>query len=134
MQGMRGRLAALLLAVSPVVAGAVAPAEAGQQGDRLAWTGAWATAAREHYEGSGVSEGTVRMPVHTSVGGSSVRIRLTNAYATDPVTIGHATVGLRNGGSAVARPYDLRFGGERGGPQPAGGQGGSAGVRIARAA
>lgn len=45
-----------------------------------------------------MSEVTVRMPVHTSVGGSSVRIRLTNAYATDPVTVGHATVGLRDGG------------------------------------
>ncbi|MET9459729.1 SGNH/GDSL hydrolase family protein [Streptomyces canus] len=122
MHGIRGRLAALLLAVSAVVAGTAAPAEAGQQGDRHAWTGTWATAASEHYEVSGMSEVTVRMPVHTSVGGSSVRIRLTNAYATDPVTIGHATVGLRNGGSAVARPYDLRFGGKRAVTIPAGGQ------------
>ncbi|CAM5612239.1 hypothetical protein SALBM311S_07518 [Streptomyces alboniger] len=107
MHGIRGRLAALLLAVSAVVAGTVAPAEAGQQGDGRGWTGTWATAASEHYEISGMSEVTVRMPVHTSVGGSSVRIRLTNTYATDPVTIGHATVGLRDGGSAVARPSDL---------------------------
>lgn len=98
MHGIRGRLAALLLAVSAVVAGTMAPAEAGQQDDRRGWTGTWATAASEHYEVSGMSEVTVRMPVHTSVGGSSVRIRLTNAYATDPVTIGHATVGLRDGG------------------------------------
>ncbi|WP_406174678.1 SGNH/GDSL hydrolase family protein [Streptomyces canus] len=122
MHGIRGRLAALLLAVSAVVAGTAAPAEAGQQDDRRSWTGTWATAASEHYEVSGMSEVTVRMPVHTSVGGSSVRIRLTNAYATDPVTIGHATVGLRDGGSAVARPYDLRFGGKRAVTIPAGGQ------------
>ncbi|WP_406155620.1 GDSL-type esterase/lipase family protein [Streptomyces sp. NBC_00882] len=122
MHGIRGRLAALLLAVSAVVAGTVAPAEAGQQEARRGWTGTWATAASEHYEVSGMSEVTVRMPVHTSVGGSAVRIRLTNAYAADPVTIGHATVGLRDGGSAVARPYDLRFGGKRAVTIPAGGQ------------
>jgi lysophospholipase L1-like esterase len=78
-----------------------------------------------------MSEVTVRMPVRTSVGGSSVRIRLTNAYATDPVTIGHATVGLRDSGSAVARPYDVRFGGKRGVTIPAGGAAVSDPVRLA---
>ena len=78
-----------------------------------------------------MSEVTVRMPVHTSVGGSSVRIRLTNAYATDPMTIGHATVGLRDGGSAVARPYDVRFGGKREVTIPAGGEAVSDPVRLA---
>ena len=125
MQAIRGRLTALLLAVSAVVAGTVAPVEAGasasvqtrtlssfragtpssveagRQGDRRGWTGTWATAASEHYEVSGMSEVTVRMPVHTSVGGSSVRIRLTNAYASDPITIGHWVPHASPGSSVI---------------------------------
>jgi lysophospholipase L1-like esterase len=116
----------LLLAVVAVVAGTATPAGAGQRDgrpdDRRGWTGTWATAPSEHYEVSGMSEVTVRMPVHTSVGGSSVRIRLSNAYATDPVTVGHATVGLRAGGSAVAQAYGLRFDGKRDVTVPAGGE------------
>ncbi|MFJ1666279.1 SGNH/GDSL hydrolase family protein [Streptomyces bottropensis] len=118
-------------AAEPVQAGTPSSAEAGQQGVRRGWTGTWATAASEHFEVSGMSEVTVRMPVRTSVGGSSVRIRLTNAYATDPITIGHATVGLRDGGSAVERPYEVRFGGEREVTVPPGGEAVSDPVRLA---
>ncbi|MGY4901820.1 SGNH/GDSL hydrolase family protein [Streptomyces sp. 900116325] len=114
--------AALLLALVAVVAGPVAPAGAAQAVDGRGWTGTWATAPSEHYEVSGMSEVTVRMPVRTSVGGSQVRVRLSNAYATQPVTIGHATVGLRDTGSAVKRPHDLRFGGKRQVTVPAGGE------------
>ncbi|WP_052190060.1 SGNH/GDSL hydrolase family protein [Streptomyces sp. NRRL S-1824] len=114
--------AALLLALVAVVAGPVAPAGAAQAVDGRGWTGTWATAPSEHYEVSGMSEVTVRMPVRTSVGGSQVRVRLSNAYATQPVTIGHATVGLRDTGSAVKRPHDLRFGGMRQVTVPAGGE------------
>ncbi|GAA1187752.1 GDSL-type esterase/lipase family protein [Streptomyces rhizosphaericus] len=97
--GLAATLAALLMA---------APAEAGQ----LAWTGTWATAQHASYD-PGSSEVTVRIPVRVSAGGSSVRIRLANGFTDQPVTIGHATVGRRDSGSAVAHPYDLRFGGKR---------------------
>jgi len=120
---MGSGLSALMLALVAVVTGPAAPAGAdqqpGQQG-RGGWTGTWATAPSEHYEVSGMSEVTVRMPVRTSVGGSRVRVRLSNAYATQPVTIGHATVGLRDGGSTVTKPYELRFGGKRQVTVPAG--------------
>lgn len=122
MRSVCGRFAVLMLMVGALLAGPVAPTQAGQSPVQRDWTGTWATAASEHYEVSGMSEVTVRMPVHTSVGGSSVRIRLTNAYAGDPVRIGHATVGLRAGGSAVARPFDVRFSGKHGVTIPAGGQ------------
>ncbi|MET7451467.1 SGNH/GDSL hydrolase family protein [Streptomyces sp. NPDC005574] len=120
----------LLLALVAVLAGPVVPAGAGQSTDGHGWTGTWATAPSEHYEVSGMSEVTVRMPVRTSVGGSRVRVRLSNAYAGDPVTIGHATVGLRGGGSTVERPYELRFGGKRQVTVPAGGQAVSDPVRF----
>ncbi|MFJ1970211.1 SGNH/GDSL hydrolase family protein [Streptomyces sp. NPDC087903] len=117
---LRAALAAVVLtAVLPASVVAAGPAQARTPRH---WAGTWATAPSEHYEVSGMSEVTVRMPVHTSVGGSQVRVRLTNAYATEPVTIGHATVGRRDAGSAVAHPYDLRFGGKRAVTVPAGGQ------------
>ncbi|WP_329244735.1 SGNH/GDSL hydrolase family protein [Streptomyces sp. NBC_01478] len=134
MHAIRSRFAVLLLAVVAVVAGTVAPAGAdqrdGRPDDRRDWTGTWATAPSEYYDVSGMSEVTVRMPVRTSVGGSWVRIRLSNAYATAPVTIGHATVGLRDGGSAVAHAYGLRFGGKRDVTVPAGGEAVSDPVRL----
>ncbi|MEH0433512.1 GDSL-type esterase/lipase family protein [Streptomyces stelliscabiei] len=117
----RGGPMVLLLALIAVLAGPVAPAEAGRRTDGHGWTGTWATAPSEHYEVSGMSEVTVRMPVRTSVGGSRVRVRLSNAYATQPVTIGHATVGPRDAGSAVERAYEVRFGEKRQVTIPAGG-------------
>ncbi|MET7731894.1 SGNH/GDSL hydrolase family protein [Streptomyces sp. NPDC005402] len=134
MHAIRGGPIALLLALIAVLAGPVAPAGAGQQTDGHrhghGWTGTWATAPSEHYEVSGMSEVTVRMPVRTSVGGSRVRVRLSNAYATEPVTIGHATVGLRDSGSSVKRPYEVRFGGKRQVTIPAGGTAVSDPVRF----
>lgn len=99
-------LAATVAALLPV---APAAAETTQQG----WTGTWATAQHAAYD-PGTSEVTVRIPVRVSAGGSSVRIRLTNDFTTEAVTIGHATVGLRDGGSAVTKPQKLRFGGKSG--------------------
>ncbi|MGW7688346.1 GDSL-type esterase/lipase family protein [Streptomyces asiaticus] len=115
--GMAATLATLLMA---------APAEAGQP----TWTGTWATAQHASYD-PGTSEVTVRIPVRVSVGGSSVRIRLTNGFTDQPVTIGHATVGLRSGGSALAHPYDLRFGEQRQVTIAAGGRVASDPVRLA---
>lgn len=131
-RAIRGGPIVLLLALIAVLAGPVAPAGAGQQADGhgQGWTGTWATAPSEHYDVSGMSEVTVRMPVRTSVGGSRVRVRLSNAYATQPVTIGHATVGLRDGGSAVKQPHEVRFGGERQVTIPAGGTAVSDPVRF----
>ncbi|MGW4076109.1 GDSL-type esterase/lipase family protein [Streptomyces asiaticus] len=115
--GLAATLAALLMA---------APAEAGQ----LAWTGTWATAQHASYD-PGTSEVTVRIPVRVSAGGLSVRIRLANGFTDQPVTIGHATVGRRDSGSAVAHPYDLRFGGKREVAIAAGGHAVSDPVRLA---
>ena len=119
-------LAAALLAVASSAALLMAaPAEAGQR----AWTGTWATAQHASYD-PGTSEVTVRIPVRVSAGGSSVRIRLTNGFTDQPVTIGHATVGLRGSGSAVARPYDLRFGEKREVTMAAGEQAASDPLRL----
>lgn len=51
------------------------------------WVGTWATAQHESYDYSNATEWCVRMPVHVSVGGKAVRIRLSNALATKPLRI-----------------------------------------------
>ncbi|MGI5403961.1 SGNH/GDSL hydrolase family protein [Streptomyces sp. CA-135486] len=44
---------------------------------------------------------TYRLVVHTSSGGSGLRIRLSNAFGDQPVTFGRAQVGLRHSGAAL---------------------------------
>ncbi|VXC77357.1 SGNH/GDSL hydrolase family protein [Massilia sp. 9I] len=80
------------------------------------WTGAWGTApAGPPPEASlqTFTDQTVRLIVHTSIGGNRVRIRVSNELGSTALTIGAARVGLRAGGSDVAagtsRP--LTFGG-----------------------
>jgi lysophospholipase L1-like esterase len=66
---------------------------------------------------------TFRQVVHTSVGGTSLRIRLSNAFGTEPVTFGNAYAGNRRPGSAavdgVNRP--LTFAGSASVTVPPGG-------------
>ena len=56
---------------------------------------------------------TLREIVHTSVGGDTVRVRLSNAYGKQTVEIGAAHIALRSNDSAVAAGSDraLTFGG-----------------------
>ncbi len=57
---------------------------------------------------------TVRLIVHTSIGGSRARIQLSNAYGTGPLTVGAAHIALRTKGSAIIPESDraLTFGGK----------------------
>ncbi|MFJ4185016.1 FG-GAP-like repeat-containing protein [Kitasatospora sp. NPDC089509] len=90
------------------------------------WTGSWGTAmgSGETSAGSGVTgRQTLRMVVHTSIGGSSTRIHLVNTFSPDPVTIGHVTVAAQSSGSsATAAPVGLTFGGAQQTVIPAGGE------------
>jgi lysophospholipase L1-like esterase len=44
---------------------------------------------------------TLRQIIHTSIGGSRVRVVLSNAYGTTPLTVGAAAIALRDTASAV---------------------------------
>ena len=58
---------------------------------------------------------TVRQIVRVSIGGSKVRIRLSNEFGTKPVLIGAASVGLAGEGSDIQAggPRPLTFGGSK---------------------
>jgi lysophospholipase L1-like esterase len=77
------------------------------------WVGTW-TAAPAPAEGAAFSNHTLRMIARVSVGGSTLRVRISNACGTRPLAIGAACVGLRSTGPAVVPGGNrqLTFGGE----------------------
>jgi hypothetical protein len=83
--------------------------------DDAHWVGTW-TAAPAPAEGAAFANHTLRMIPRISIGGSALRLRISNAYGTRPVVIGAACVGLRSTGPAVVPGSSRRitFGGEAG--------------------
>ena len=65
---------------------------------------------------NGFHNQTVRMIVHTSIGGTRVRIRLENAFGATPVAIGAAHIAFRNKDSGILPASDraLTFSGRPG--------------------
>ncbi|MFC7842603.1 SGNH/GDSL hydrolase family protein [Streptomyces sp. NPDC057382] len=82
----------------------------------------WASAADRLGEAARGDRG-YRLVVRTSVGGSGLRVRLSNAFGDQPVTFGSVRAGLRRSGAALVpgsnRP--LTFGGAPSVTVPAGG-------------
>lgn len=88
-----------------------------------AWSGTWAAAADDGLVNGPWTNRTLRMVEHSSVGGSTARIRLDNAFGTAPAVIGHATIAVQaSASSATAAPVTLTFNGNRSATIPAGGQ------------
>src|ERR1700730_11583240 len=50
---------------------------------------------------TGFTNQTVRLIVHTSLGGNEVRVRLSNAFGTDSLVIGAAHIALRSQGPEI---------------------------------
>ncbi|MGW3203167.1 SGNH/GDSL hydrolase family protein [Streptomyces sp. NPDC001135] len=109
----------------------VAPASTGT------WVGAWATApvgGEPGTETTGLAGHSVRNIVHTSTGGTSARITLSNLYGQAPLTLTHASIALSAGDATAAADPDsmrrLTFDGATGVVIPAGGQITSDAVRL----
>jgi len=79
------------------------------QGPASNWVGTWAASP----VGSVVNAGqpgpantTYRNIVHTSLGGSAVRVQLTNEFGTEPLTVGAAHVAISAGGGSIQAGSD----------------------------
>lgn len=86
----------------------------------IGWTGTWAVSPQS---GSTVfNQQTVRQIVHTSIGGTSARVQLSNAFGRQPVTIDNVHVARRTSDSGVDLGTDrvATFGGQRSVTIPAG--------------
>ena len=81
--------------------------------DGAHWVGTWATTPAPA-EGAAFSNQTLRMNARISIGGSTLRVRLSNAYGSRPLTVGAAHIGLRSSGAGIVPGSDrsVMFGGE----------------------
>ena len=81
--------------------------------DNTHWVGTW-TSAPAPAEGAAFSNHTLRMIPRVSIGGSRLRVRISNAWGARPLALGAAYVGLRSTGPAIVSGSHRRltFGGE----------------------
>jgi lysophospholipase L1-like esterase len=90
----------LTAVVSTVLVSGAGEAAEARHGSSKDWVGSWATGVtRGNTSGStfvGLNNQSVRMIVHGSVGGSKVRVRLTNLHGEKSVEVGKATVAKPN--------------------------------------
>lgn len=64
------------------------------------WVGSWATTMAPT-DGIVLGGQTVRMMARVSIGGSKVRVRISNAYGLQKLAIGAATIALRDEGARI---------------------------------
>ncbi len=91
------------------------------------WVGTWGTALQLTEPANlppepGLSGNTLRQVVHVSLGGSRVRLHVSNAYGTEPVTLASVHLADAAGGSAIDPSTDraVHFGGHPSVTIPAG--------------
>jgi lysophospholipase L1-like esterase len=116
--GRRLSLAGLLALALPVAHVSTAPA---------AWEASWGTVMQGVYP-TGITVGqqpldqaladdqardqTLRQIVRSTLGGSAVRIRLSNAFGSRPITFGSVTIALRTSGAGIAAAQRITFSGQ----------------------
>ncbi|ADB35778.1 lipolytic protein G-D-S-L family [Kribbella flavida DSM 17836] len=106
--------AVLALPLAPAAAPAVAnPGDPAALG-RADWVGSWAVAVTppgtSGLSATGVTDTTLRQVAHLSVGGSELRLRLSNVYGTKPLVVGKVTVTPRTddlAGTPTVDPAEL---------------------------
>jgi lysophospholipase L1-like esterase len=115
-----------MIAASQVLGvGGRAPEGRSSRGDGTArapvWRIAWGSAMAWGY--GTATNATVRQLATVQIGGSAVRVRISNLYGNHPLVIGAATVGLESTGASIdpGTLVQLTFGGNRGVTIPIGG-------------
>ncbi|MFN0306056.1 MAG: SGNH/GDSL hydrolase family protein [Burkholderiales bacterium] len=82
-------------------------------GSNKHWVGTWTASPAQSDAGFGFSNHTVRMHPRVSIGGDTLRVRVSNAYGNGPLAIGAAYVGIRDKGPSIVPGSERRlaFGG-----------------------
>ncbi|HEY2057476.1 MAG TPA: carbohydrate-binding protein [Amycolatopsis sp.] len=85
------------------------------------WTGTWSVSPQSG--GAAFGQQTLRQVVHTSIGGPSARVEVSNAFGSSPLTIADVHVAQRSDGSTITAGTDrpVTFGGQASTVIPAGG-------------
>ncbi|SDW40272.1 Lysophospholipase L1 [Amycolatopsis xylanica] len=110
------RVVALGVSAAVVLGAAQASAQFPAPPDPGAWVGTWGASAAGPVPGTdnGYPNFSIRNVVHTSVGGRSTRVTLSNAFGNSPLVLGHSSVAVSaKAGTADAKPgtvKELTFG------------------------
>jgi len=77
------------------------------------WVGTWAAAPAPSETGTGFNNHTLRMNPRISIGGDTLRVRISNAHGEGNLEVGAACIGIRDRGPAVVPGSErkLTFGG-----------------------
>ncbi len=77
------------------------------------WVATWTVSPQRAPAPLAIDGQTVRQIAHVSLGGTTVRVRLSNAYGAAPLVIGAAHLALSSGGGSIAAGSDrvVTFGG-----------------------
>ena len=86
------------------------------------WVGTWAASPAPSEAGVGFNNHTLRMNPRVSLGGDTLRVRISNAYGQGKLEVGAAYVGIRDRGPAIIPGSEraLRFCGSAAATIPAG--------------
>ncbi len=97
--------------------GGLGAASASISPDDSHWVGTWAAAPQSSPPGAieTLSNQTLRLIVHTSLGGKKVRIRVSNVFGDQPLAIGAAHIARRTAEAKIDPSSDraLTFGGQK---------------------
>lgn len=83
--------------------------------DNRHWVGTWSASPAPSEAGVGFNNHTLRMHPRVSLGGDTVRVRVSNAYGSRKLEIGSAYLGIRDKGPAIVpgSERELTFSGSR---------------------
>ena len=86
------------------------------------WVGTWSASPAPSEAGVGFNNHTLRMNPRVSIGGDTVRVRVSNAYGNAKLAIGAATIGIREKGPTLVAGTEraLTFNGAASATIPAG--------------
>ena len=109
----RHDLLLLMVAIVALTSAFLAPVAFAYSNQEGPWTGTWAAAPAFVEGNTQYTNQTLRLIVHTSLGGSQVRVRFSNVFGAQPLDIGAAHIALRNSDARIVINSDrsLTFGG-----------------------
>jgi lysophospholipase L1-like esterase len=94
---------------------ACAPGEVMASPPASNWTGTWAIAQVRDSSGKTFTDQTLRQILRTSVGGTRIRLKISNVFGAQPLRVEDVHLALRSSGASIVASSDrqLRFEGNR---------------------
>jgi hypothetical protein len=84
------------------------------EADEEHWVGTWSAAPAESSGAMQYADQTLRLIAHNTIGGRRVRVRISNTFGKESLSIGAARIAIRNTGASIVPSTDrpLSFSGK----------------------